>query len=54
MVVPLHGKIPLAISGTCFVTDYTGQVPLHCEEGCSQGHWLTHEEWGSRASGGPT
>lgn len=45
VVVPLHGKIPLVISGTCFVTEYTGQVPAHCEEGCAQGHWLSHDEW---------
>ncbi|MBZ0170141.1 Peptidase family U32 [Candidatus Methylomirabilis lanthanidiphila] len=51
VIVPLHGKIPLAISGTCFVTDYTGQVPLHCEESCSQGHWLTHEEWELKSIG---
>lgn len=51
VVVPLHGKIPLAISGTCFVTDYTGHVPAHCEESCSQGHWLTHEDWQLKSIG---
>ncbi len=51
VVVPVHGKIPLAISGTCFVTDYTGHVPAHCEESCSQGHWLTHEDWQLKSIG---
>jgi putative protease len=51
VVVPVHGKIPLAISGTCFVTDYTGQVPTNCEESCSQGHWLTHEDWQLKSIG---
>lgn len=45
VVVPLHGKIPLVISATCFVTEYTKHVPVHCEEGCSHGHWLTHDDW---------
>ncbi len=45
VILPLHGKIPLVISATCFLTEYEKRVPSHCEEGCAQGHWLTHEEW---------
>lgn len=45
VVVPLHGKMPLVISGTCFVTEYTGQEPADCEESCAKGHWLTHDDW---------
>jgi putative protease len=45
VILPLHGKIPLVISATCFLTEYAKKVPAHCEEGCAQGHWLTHEEW---------
>jgi putative protease len=45
MILPLHGKIPLVISATCFITEYAKIVPSHCEETCAHGHWLTHEEW---------
>jgi len=45
VILPLHGKIPLVISATCFVTEFAKIVPSHCEEACAQGHWLTHEEW---------
>lgn len=45
VILPLHGKIPLVISATCFLTEYTKKAPAHCEEGCAQGHWLTHEDW---------
>ncbi|MFQ5803183.1 MAG: peptidase U32 family protein [Candidatus Methylomirabilales bacterium] len=45
VILPLHGKIPLVISATCFVTEYAKIVPSHCEETCAHGHWLTHEEW---------
>lgn len=45
VILPLHGKIPLVISATCFVTEYAKVTPAHCEEGCAQGHWLTHEDW---------
>jgi putative protease len=45
VILPLHGKIPLVISATCFLTEYAKKAPAHCEEGCAQGHWLTHEDW---------
>jgi len=45
VIVPVHGKIPLVISASCFVTEYAKIVPTHCEETCAKGHWLTHEDW---------
>lgn len=36
-----HGKLPLGISETCFITEYS---PRKCEEPC-EGMWLTSGKW---------
>jgi len=45
VVVPLHGKIPLAISTSCLLLEHAfGEVDA-CEELCSREHWLNRKEW---------
>lgn len=45
VLVPVHGKIPLVISETCFIVEHAGKDPDDCTFLCSQEHWLSRQDW---------
>ncbi len=45
VLVPVHGKIPLVISETCFIVEHAGKDPDNCTFLCSEEHWLHRKDW---------
>lgn len=45
VILPVHGKIPLAIWQRCFIADYEGSEPERCEEVCARDHWVSLKSW---------
>ncbi len=46
VLVPVHGKIPLVISETCFIMENAVAPGSDCKFFCSKAHWLTREQGG--------
>lgn len=40
VLAPVHGKIPLVISETCFIMEHTDGGASECNFHCSKDHWL--------------
>jgi putative protease len=40
VVAPVHGKIPLVISETCFILEHTDGGAAECSFHCAKDHWL--------------
>ena len=40
VLAPVHGKIPLVISETCFIMEHTDGGAAECNFHCSKDHWL--------------
>ncbi len=54
VLTPVHGKIPLVISETCFIVEHSEKaVEGDCKFSCSQDHWLTRTkgEWALKDTG---
>ncbi len=54
VLVPVHGKIPLVISETCFIQEHTtGATDSQCTFTCNEEHWLTRSEgeWSLKDTG---
>jgi putative protease len=54
VLVPVHGKIPLVVSETCFILEHSAGGPGGpCTFACSQEHWLTRAEgeWSLKDTG---
>jgi putative protease len=54
VLIPVHGKIPLVISETCFILENSGATPGEkCTFPCNKEHWLTRSEgdWSLRDTG---
>lgn len=45
VLVPVHGKIPLVISETCFIVEHSDRDPDDCRFLCSQEYWLHRGDW---------
>ena len=47
VLIPVHGKIPLVISETCFILEHAEHRPAEgCGALCSREHWLTRTAGG--------
>jgi putative protease len=44
VLVPVHGKIPLVISETCFIVEHAGHSEKDCGFACEKSHWLSRKE----------
>ena len=54
VLIPVHGKIPLVVSETCFIHENTGGQPGEdCKFKCAHEHWLTRTagEWSLKDTG---
>lgn len=53
VLVPVHGKIPLVISETCFIMENAHPSAERCSFFCSKSHWLTrsHGDWSLKDAG---
>ncbi|WP_298422161.1 peptidase U32 family protein [Rhodoblastus sp.] len=54
VLMPIHGKIPLVVSETCFIVEHSDKaVEGDCKFSCSQDHWLTRTkgEWSLKDTG---
>jgi len=54
VLVPVHGKIPLVVSETCFIHVNSGGIPGEkCAFKCAREHWLTRNagEWRLKDTG---
>ena len=54
VLIPVHGKIPLVMSETCFILENSGATPGEkCTFPCSKEHWLTRTagDWSLRDTG---
>jgi putative protease len=53
VLVPVHGKIPLVISETCFILERGCGEENACEFLCNEEHWLTRSEgqWSLKDTG---
>lgn len=45
VLVPVHGKIPLVISETCFIVEHSDRKPDDCGFLCSEEYWLKRDDW---------
>jgi putative protease len=45
VLVPIHGKIPLVISETCFIVEHSDRDADDCAFLCSQDYWLHRADW---------
>lgn len=46
VLVPVHGKIPLVISETCFIMEHAAGGAKECSFFCAKEHWLNREKGG--------
>ncbi len=54
VLIPVHGKIPLVVSETCFILENSGGNPDEkCTFPCSKEHWLTRAagDWSLKDTG---
>ncbi len=54
VLVPVHGKIPLVISETCFILEHSSKAADgKCTFSCAQDHWLTRTkgDWSLKDTG---
>ena len=53
VLVPVHGKIPLVISETCFIMENAHPGAETCSFFCAKNHWLTrsHGDWSLKDAG---
>jgi putative protease len=53
VLVPVHGKIPLVISETCFILERGRGEDNACQVLCNEEHWLTRSEgqWALKDTG---
>ena len=54
VLIPVHGKIPLVVSETCFIQENSGGAPGDdCKFKCAQEHWLTRAagDWSLKDTG---
>ena len=54
VLVPVHGKIPLVVSETCFIREHADDSPGEkCNFLCAQEHWLTRAngDWSLKDTG---
>ncbi|MFY9329470.1 MAG: peptidase U32 family protein [Georgfuchsia sp.] len=53
VLVPVHGKIPLVISETCFIMEHTDGGTSECNFHCSKDHWLERgtNDWSLKDTG---
>ena len=54
VLIPVHGKIPLVVSETCFIHENSGGIPGEdCKFKCSHEHWLTRTagDWSLKDTG---
>ena len=54
VLIPVHGKIPLVVSETCFIMEHSGKEPGEkCTFLCSKDHWLTRTagDWSLKDTG---
>ena len=53
VLVPVHGKIPLVISETCFIMESAHPGAEQCSFFCAKNHWLTrsHGDWSLKDAG---
>ncbi len=45
VLVPVHGKMPLVISETCFIVEHSDRTPDDCNFLCSKEYWLNRNDW---------
>lgn len=45
VLVPVHGKIPLVISETCFIVENSDKDPDDCGFLCADEYWLKRDDW---------
>lgn len=45
VLVPVHGKMPLVISETCFIVEHSDKEPDDCGFLCAKEYWLHREDW---------
>jgi putative protease len=54
VLIPVHGKIPLVVSETCFILEHSGANPDEkCTFPCAKDHWLTRAagDWSLKDTG---
>jgi len=54
VLIPVHGKIPLVVSETCFIHESSGGLPGEaCTFKCAHEHWLTRTagDWSLKDTG---
>jgi len=55
VLIPVHGKIPLVVSETCFIREhsYEEEPAGKCKFLCSKDHWLTRTagDWSLKDTG---
>ena len=53
VLAPVHGKMPLVISETCFIMEHTDGGVAECKFYCSKDHWLERgtRDWSLKETG---
>ena len=53
VLVPVHGKMPLVISETCFIVEHNPRSVGKCSYECTEEHWLhrTEGDWSLKDTG---
>lgn len=53
VLVPVHGKMPLVISETCFILEHDASSKGKCNYACTEEHWLYRSEgdWSLKDTG---
>lgn len=53
VLVPVHGKMPLVISETCFIVEHNPRSTGECNYECAEEHWLhrTEGDWSLKDTG---
>ncbi len=53
VLVPVHGKMPLVISETCFIIEHNPDSKGACNYACAEEHWLhrTEGDWSLKDTG---
>ena len=53
VLVPVHGKMPLVISETCFIIEHNPRSTGECRHECAEEHWLhrTEGDWSLKDTG---
>ncbi len=53
VIFPIHGKIPLVISETCFIMEHSENNDKACGFACEKSHWLSRKngDWSLKDAG---